>query len=292
MILISYKYIVNILAFVVAVKTDIQQIPNNNEFFSSHSNEQVTQYKYESTVHSVTTENNQDNSKTKNINTEFMQQIHSNNELNLNDTTNDPNGDLKLADNGIVNKYQSSSSFNHMQYTADQYSNDSNEPAPTETSDYEKNLIMQQLISTMSLQAADKSTDTLDKSPGNRPPTSNGNTIDDTSNNGGPGTPPAKNAPPDTNASPATSTNTPTGMATPDMSNTPSSKTLAPNGNPNGGTPSTTTSSSGTNGSPSGSPTYPKGDLTTVPSDNGKTNGEYFLYPCIRLPTLPHRVSA
>ncbi|KAE9539694.1 hypothetical protein AGLY_004946 [Aphis glycines] len=179
----------------------------------------------------------------------------------------DFNGSIKSGDNSVVSKYRSSSSFNHMQYTADQYSNDSNEPAPTETSDYEKNLIMQQLISTMSLQAADKSTDTLDKSPGNRPPTSNGNTIDDTSNNGGPGTPPAKNA------SPATSTNTPTGMATPDMSNTPSSKTLAPNGNPNGGTPSTTTSSSGTNGSPSGSPTYPKGDLTTVPSDNGKTNG-------------------
>ncbi|CAH1736281.1 unnamed protein product [Aphis gossypii] len=207
-----------------------------------------------------------------------MQQIHSSNELNLNDTTNDPNGVLKLADNGIVNKYQSSSFFNVMQYTVDQDSNDSNETAPTETSDYEKDLIMQQLISSMSLQATDKSTDMLDKSPGNQPPTSNGNTIDDTSNNGGPGTnaPPATNAPPDTNASPASLTNTPSGVATPDMLNTPSSKTLAPNSNPNGGTPSTTTSSSGTNGSPSGSQTNLKGDLTTVPSDNRKTNGVLF----------------
>jgi len=244
----------------------------NNAFYTSHSNEQVPQYKYQSTVQSVITENNQGSSK--NINTEFVQQIHSSNELNLNDTNNDSNGRIKFKDNVIANKYESFSYNKLAQYKTNQDSNDFSEVKPTETRDYEDNQITQQSTSSMRLQKTDNYIDTSGKSHLNQPPTSNGNELDTFTNeilgtNGSPVT----NAPPSTNASPATSTNTPTGVTPYDMLSTPSSKTLAPNSGSNGGIPSTTTSSSRTNGSPSGSPTNPKEDLTTVPSEIGKNNG-------------------
>ncbi|XP_060875573.1 serine-rich adhesin for platelets-like [Metopolophium dirhodum] len=86
MILFSYTFIVSILEFVVAVQADTKSTIDNNELSLSLSNEQVTEYKYERTIQSAAAENNQDQSITTNINTEFVQKIHSSNEHDLNVT--------------------------------------------------------------------------------------------------------------------------------------------------------------------------------------------------------------
>ncbi|XP_026806518.1 homeobox protein 2-like [Rhopalosiphum maidis] len=268
MILISYKYnIVSILVLVVAVQIDTQQILNNNELSSSLSNEQVTKYQYEKTIQTATTENNQDQSITTNINTEFVQKSYSSSELNLNNAdTNDlnsaingqgydSNGNIPVNDNGIVNNYQWSNYFSYMQYIADQESENTEQPNQSGTSE-------------------------------NVPVTPNGNTVGTFSSEGtGINTPMNMNGSP----SPATTTNTPSGLT---ASNTPIPYTGpgSPNSNLNGGSLSPTTSSPETSGYPPNIPPNSANiDLTSGPYDIGTTNGlnSYFYMPITYPPTGP-----
>ncbi|KAL4091328.1 hypothetical protein QTP88_026031 [Uroleucon formosanum] len=71
------------VALVVKGQAHTIQNLNSNELSSSLSNEQVTEYNYERTIKSATTDNNQAHSVTTNIKTDFVHTIHSSKELDL-----------------------------------------------------------------------------------------------------------------------------------------------------------------------------------------------------------------